>query len=251
MTSAASPTGRAHPRSRGENWSDRLYTSDTWGSSPLTRGKPARRGLEGMVRRLIPAHAGKTTVAALALHGNAAHPRSRGENLPVLHPSMTVDGSSPLTRGKPQRRRGRQRGHRLIPAHAGKTSLPSRWRRPARAHPRSRGENMNARFTSRATCGSSPLTRGKLLLVVISASHFGLIPAHAGKTRGGRRLRVPVAAHPRSRGENKKQRMRSPASNGSSPLTRGKHRQGVSFVLLSRLIPAHAGKTHLSICDWP
>ena len=304
MTSAASPTGRAHPRSRGENWSDRLYTSDTWGSSPLTRGKPARRGLEGMVRRLIPAHAGKTadthrrceyqaahprsrgenyqyhhdwyqpsgsspltrgkparrglegmvrrlipahagktTVAALALHGNAAHPRSRGENLPVLHPSMTVDGSSPLTRGKPQRRRGRQRGHRLIPAHAGKTSLPSRWRRPARAHPRSRGENMNARFTSRATCGSSPLTRGKLLLVVISASHFGLIPAHAGKTRGGRRLRVPVAAHPRSRGENKLPRGRSRACIGSSPLTRGKLLLVVISASHFGLIPAHAGKT--------
>ena len=31
--------------------------------------------------------------------------------------------------------------------------------------------------------------------------------------------------------------------SGSSPLTRGKHGEGVAFVLLTRLIPAHAGKT--------
>ena len=304
MTSAASPTGRAHPRSRGENWSDRLYTSDTWGSSPLTRGKPARRGLEGMVRRLIPAHAGKTadthrrceyqaahprsrgenyqyhhdwyqpsgsspltrgkparrglegmvrrlipahagktTVAALALHGNAAHPRSRGENLPVLHPSMTVDGSSPLTRGKPQRRRGRQRGHRLIPAHAGKTSLPSRWRRPARAHPRSRGENMNARFTSRATCGSSPLTRGKHRRLYQRHHECRLIPAHAGKTLRDVPFRRVGTAHPRSRGENYAHTRPSRQPWGSSPLTRGKLSIDVWRGNEQRLIPAHAGKT--------
>ena len=52
--------GRAHPRSRGENWTSSSSAVRFDGSSPLTRGK---RGLDGVRRRghgLIPAHAGKT-----------------------------------------------------------------------------------------------------------------------------------------------------------------------------------------------
>ena len=55
-----SRSGRAHPRSRGENITNKLKQLPGWGSSPLTRGK--RRG-DGPCRRargLIPAHAGKT-----------------------------------------------------------------------------------------------------------------------------------------------------------------------------------------------
>ena len=91
------------------------------GSSPLTRGKPARRGLEGMVRRLIPAHAGKTNPWSAEACQRAAHPRSRGEN--GLHGAFDVQraGSSPLTRGKPACHERPQDWPRLIPAHAGKT----------------------------------------------------------------------------------------------------------------------------------
>ena len=70
----------AHPRSRGENQAGLDASLRAGGSSPLTRGKPARLGA-----------------------GNGpgvAHPRSRGEN---GHPERRVlwkHGSSPLTRGK-------------------------------------------------------------------------------------------------------------------------------------------------------
>ena len=53
------------------------------------------------------------------------------------------------------------RGHRLIPAHAGKTRRLSRWAARIWAHPRSRGENFPKRIGSWAESGSSPLTRGK------------------------------------------------------------------------------------------
>ena len=51
---------RAHPRSRGENpdCGVRVFLSE--GSSPLTRGKRAPGGSRRSLRRLIPAHAGKT-----------------------------------------------------------------------------------------------------------------------------------------------------------------------------------------------
>ena len=50
----------AHPRSRGENALFSDFTRYVYGSSPLTRGKPARAGLRSWPLRLIPAHAGKT-----------------------------------------------------------------------------------------------------------------------------------------------------------------------------------------------
>ena len=51
---------RAHPRSRGENWLIASTQIVRPGSSPLTRGKPARAAAIGPLLGLIPAHAGKT-----------------------------------------------------------------------------------------------------------------------------------------------------------------------------------------------
>ena len=111
------------------------------------------------------------------------------------------------------------------------------------AHPRSRGENLNAVAGGNADTGSSPLTRGKPILTAGLTRCIGLIPAHAGKTFDAARHVVHRAAHPRSRGENSRPAKFSVDLNGSSPLTRGKplgpgHRLGNK-----RLIPAHAGKT--------
>ena len=153
--------------------------------------------------RLIPAHAGKTT--------------------PPLTPPVKKMGSSPLTRGKQfplifcPFRPG------LIPAHAGKTRSPRAMPPAPRAHPRSRGENTAAAALTFGTTGSSPLTRGKQLRGGRRKGLDRLIPAHAGKTRPiwwhhGRRR-----AHPRSRGENRK--------------------DGFDAFPHAWLIPAHAGKT--------
>ena len=53
--------------------------------------------------RLIPAHAGKTAVRRLHDLQQRAHPRSRGENQGPRLPGPCMVGSSPLTRGKPNR----------------------------------------------------------------------------------------------------------------------------------------------------
>ena len=115
---------RAHPRSRGENavcFADALMSR---GSSPLTRGK--LDAVEELVseRRLIPAHAGKTTGRMCRSTCSTAHPRSRGENVRTAQYSPPAGGSSPLTRGKPAAPRSWGRTSRLIPAHAGKTACP-------------------------------------------------------------------------------------------------------------------------------
>ena len=50
-------------------------------------------------------------------------------------------------------------------------------------------------------------------------------------------------AHPRSRGENRRERMENRHRPGSSPLTRGKQLATSIEEATGRLIPAHAGKT--------
>ena len=135
---------------------------------------------------------------------------------------------------------------------------------PYTAHPRSRGENDGGKERVIEHHGSSPLTRGKRIVIEHSHNNHGLIPAHAGKTRcvmvGAFRSR----AHPRSRGENPPNPSHAAlpqglipahagktcitswvwlASAGSSPLTRGKQGTHTGATQPHRLIPAHAGKT--------
>ena len=94
---------------------------------------------------------------------------------------------------------------------------------PARAHPRSRGENGLREALLNHLQGSSPLTRGKRGGAPATRVGDRLIPAHAGKTRRRTRILARCGAHPRSRGEN---------ADFAVPDLRGRW-----------LIPAHAGKT--------
>ena len=95
--------------------------------------------------------------------------------------------------------------------------------------------------------GSSPLTRGKRILDRCARRGVRLIPAHAGKTvlrlGGG----ATQQAHPRSRGENPYSPCSRTVRSGSSPLTRGKQPSAAAQLPLPRLIPAHAGKTRITI----
>ena len=197
--------------------------SATHGSSPLTRGKPHRKPRN-------------------TLRGGA-HPRSRGENDDSDDGFSSHCGSSPLTRGKHGLRRPLVRLERLIPAHAGKTLTPAGIFVIQGAHPRSRGENLISAFRSAGPCGSSPLTRGKPEGERDRVFGVRLIPAHAGKTRRPCSAPAAGAAHPRSRGENTGWLRLTAILKGSSPLTRGKHRNRSAWHDRSRLIPAHAGKT--------
>ena len=213
------------------------------GSSPLTRGKPLEHTINELQARLIPAHAGKTPRPASRGAWAWAHPRSRGENLSSSLAMVSLDGSSPLTRGKPLALAGKNALQRLIPAHAGKTVSSTSVMRPIGAHPRSRGENPVENSPARMLGGSSPLTRGKPVIGAGLKYSPRLIPAHAGKTLGTRGRKSPWPAHPRSRGENDDEAREEGVCAGSSPLTRGKRRGCRWWCRFERLIPAHAGKT--------
>ena len=111
----------AHPRSRGENLCPVPPALLTWGSSPLTRGKPVELDTRPGLGGLIPAHAGKTRAGSRSRSYSWAHPRSRGENSPDRSQRRVYLGSSPLTRGKRTLGGATLPRARLIPAHAGKT----------------------------------------------------------------------------------------------------------------------------------
>ena len=151
----------AHPRSRGENDLSEHPEMVAQGSSPLTRGKHLELGRELLLKRLIPAHAGKTANRARHNRNSTAHPRSRGENTLAPSDGEYMAGSSPLTRGKRGSVRALDALTGLIPAHAGKTRRGHRLAAQGRAHPRSRGENAKKFMLATPVPGSSPLTRGK------------------------------------------------------------------------------------------
>ena len=203
-----------------------MYALSGYGSSPLARGKRHDHcdGLEGF--RLIPARAGKTLSTPRLVTLRRAHPRSRGENSRRPRRSSNGQGSSPLARGKRPRRRRLRTIVGLIPARAGKTLRDHHRRRPAPAHPRSRGEN--------------PIG------CPVGAARAWLIPARAGKTVCCSPCRRSRWAHPRSRGENAGQTRERLEGGGSSPLARGKRVECCSLLHERGLIPACAGKTHTS-----
>ena len=193
------------------------------GSSPRMRGKLSGDGKQRAPRRLIPAHAGKTSFFLTDTPRPTAHPRACGENLVHFVERVHSPGSSPRMRGKPTKGTSRFFFIGLIPAHAGKTAVEAGNPRVTRAHPRACGENGLLCGGLSDGPGSSPRMRGKQDLRIHATPCIGLIPAHAGKTPFHGNGRGSVGAHPRACGENAGSPCRTVSILGSSPRMRGKH----------------------------
>ena len=195
---------------------------DQHGTSPRTRGKLFPNITENIHQRNIPAHAGKTFSECSWWTWGPEHPRARGENSVTPSPTPQTAGTSPRTRGKRPRARIRHRGQRNIPAHAGKTAASCDARDALREHPRARGENPWPTPRPQRIIGTSPRTRGKLILVASKTFSNRNIPAHAGKTNGHADRVRRHEEHPRARGENQVLSPCWPGLVGTSPRTRGK-----------------------------
>ena len=176
-----------------------------------------------MCLALIPAYAGSTWPRLSGTTKSTAHPRLRGEHLPVTSVSSQVRG--------------------LIPAYAGSTSPSSRCSWVSWAHPRLRGEHVSRDVQANLTEGSSPLTRGALVEKFKAGLDWRLIPAYAGSTRSSSVGKASRSAHPRLRGEYAAVGDGAGCEVGSSPLTRGVLRSRTYFLSSSGLILAYAGST--------
>jgi len=152
-------------------------------------------------------------------------------------------GSSPRSRGTRGDRPGAAGLGRFIPALAGNTS----WRcgpECCRAvHPRARGEHPNTVEVIRRKPGSSPRSRGTRDVPQRRQRAGRFIPALAGNTRSGLRLRAVFAVHPRARGEHIIGSLANGNPNGSSPRSRGTRRGRRCLRKHHRFIPALAGNT--------
>ena len=93
------------------------------------------------------------------------------------------------------------------------------------------------------SCGSSPLSRGILMVRMCILLILRIIPALAGNTRAVRIIRAAQKDHPRPRGEYGFPPMSSDVIAGSSPLSRGIRSCLAVSCRRQRIIPALAGNT--------
>ena len=171
-----------HPRACGANWHAHQSRQFAGGSSPRMRGKQRPVAELGWRGRIIPAHAGQTCTEAACEDRCSDHPRACGANKYFPRHDPNLDGSSPRMRGKLARSPITAVRRRIIPAHAGQTSMKYSWPFPVTDHPRACGANLPPSTASVTLCGSSPRMRGKQLTGEVFTFLVRIIPAHAGQT---------------------------------------------------------------------
>ena len=193
--------------------------------------------------RIIPAHAGQTSLFSVSSILTSDHPRACGANVDLGYDGGASVGSSPRMRGKLRHAGGLPASERIIPAHAGQTTIFSfnsaRWS----DHPRACGANGVWGVFNIRGHGSSPRMRGKLFHNCSVLCFVRIIPAHAGQTMVAGRHSTPSTDHPRACGANAWRRDCRRAIYGSSPRMRGKPEHRHPGHGHRRIIPAHAGQT--------
>ena len=156
---------------------------------------------------------------------------------------ISLAGSPPQVRGKPDEVTAYQAEARITPAGAGKTAGRNIVNIERQDHPRRCGENDSVSSEKRHAMGSPPQVRGKLWGRHGGTWYAGITPAGAGKTILKRRLLDGLTDHPRRCGENLSTFRHHRKERGSPPQVRGKHCVSVYVALKAGITPAGAGKT--------
>ena len=175
-----------------------MYTS---GLSPLARGTLKHHFVCGFCWRFIPAGAGNTAAAALAVASATVYPRWRGEHANCVTRYRRSRGLSPLARGTLRRVNGDAGGCRFIPAGAGNTRISAIHGPGVPVYPRWRGEHTEPASPLSTLCGLSPLARGTRKNDKRQGDHRRFIPAGAGNTQPVFIQRWLLSVYPRWRGE--------------------------------------------------
>ena len=212
-----------HPRIRGEHMRRWRRAGRCRGSSPHTRGARGGVLVDVAGSGIIPAYAGSTAVAPAGGGAVRDHPRIRGEHRKMRAMAGNLKGSSPHTRGAP--------------------SVLSVELIKCPDHPRIRGEHSSPLLDDVYSVGSSPHTRGAHRHRPPRRRRNRIIPAYAGSTVTPSTGSVTNTDHPRIRGEHVLQYVPTVGLLGSSPHTRGAHRQRRLDHQPVWIIPAYAGST--------
>ena len=118
-------------------------------------------------------------------------------------------------------------------------------------HPRIRGEHSSRKMTQASRAGSSPHTRGALVVFSLDPRFHRIIPAYAGSTVEPSEMLTAQKDHPRIRGEHGPILSDLDRLRGSSPHTRGARGAAGHHPADPRIIPAYAGSTRASGPAWP
>ena len=146
-------------------------------------------------------------------------------------------------RGKQSKTASGRINWRITPAHAGKTLHKFESADLYKDHPRACGENPYPHSPYMRRRGSPPRMRGKPVYQNLETRNKRITPAHAGKTLASHNELYNNADHPRACGENGLKRSTAWSESGSPPRMRGKHMDSFYNPEMTRITPAHAGKT--------
>ena len=171
------------------------------GSPPHMRGKGHQHPDWHGRRRITPAHAGKRTKHYKMFRGVEDHPRTCGEKEAKQLVPQGEWGSPPHMRGKVSSARHTPHGHRITPAHAGKSRAAVVVVAQAEDHPRTCGEKAGYKASGECIAGSPPHMRGKAASPPPGGMQCGITPAHAGKRARWPQSLRQIWDHPRTCGE--------------------------------------------------
>ena len=168
------------------------------------RGKASTANGKTAIKRITPAHAGKSETEPAVQAGRQDHPRTCGEKKKGGCREKSRLGSPPHMRGKAILTTFDAGKLRITPAHAGKRphNLLCSLRR--KDHPRTCGEKQFVLSQFAVVLGSPPHMRGKAFFFVPPKFCAGITPAHAGKRCCLPCLRCLDWDHPRTCGEKTK-----------------------------------------------
>ena len=212
------------------------------GSPPRGRGKGLSRQPASSCRRITPAWAGKSTGQFSWGWTTRDHPRVGGEKQGFRRYSSGRWGSPPRGRGKAFGWAGWLARAGITPAWAGKSMTYKITFANLGDHPRVGGEKSAFLCSARSGRGSPPRGRGKVSCVDIYWLLKGITPAWAGKSLTWSSCCRLLWDHPRVGGEKPLSGFLCIWFRGSPPRGRGKAILYTSFLCLSRITPAWAGK---------
>ena len=170
----------AHPRVRGDVSSGLSGIVKVGGSPPRARGRPLAARSRAVPHGLTPACAGTSTASPHSVVRTGAHPRVRGDVRAANSALTAVSGSPPRARGRLVQSDLVAVATGLTPACAGTSDCSPNTSRPARAHPRVRGDVTPPHHPRGLVGGSPPRARGRRPSGSGGQKSAGLTPACAG-----------------------------------------------------------------------
>ena len=237
-------TSGDHPRACGAHSGVVRRSDSQKGSSPRMRGSPSSWRNISPSPGIIPAHAGLTSSGCTAYRASRDHPRACGAHDTDTITNRPLQGSSPRMRSSRRTDILIARDLGIIPAHAELTPGDGADEGSRGDHPRACGAHLVGCMACPLSMGSSPRMRGSPFGSSVGSAVGGIIPAHAGLTAVCCFLLFSCRDHPRACGAHPVSPFRCAPRPGSSPRMRGSHRRLDRILIVSGIIPAHAGLTH-------